>query len=740
MTARSWTVILSAILLLVGAVHAESTFKKEFDDNYDQINRDLLNHTGQRAEIADFVYQKDLATITFKKGSIHLLRYVNDRPTTAIFIGQGHIDVAVPSHSERMTLLSASGDSTVSQDFETCFIRFADNLDLKLEELFAFEPKELSWKEFNVGAKKPQGEVFFKPKMTHTYDNYFQLLRSCYERADDGYFFVDFNRYIYTFDPNRPEESIISYEWHGGDLDAFEACRIPRAERNNYDDLGLSHMNYPTTALSRSGVINIAGLDGKSLDSARVDFEVQIDRDSLRFISLFLHNNLKLDSLYANGVSIDFKRRNDFDFTGVVLPEYAHKGDVVKFTLFYHGNDFDQLLPWVENPIPTTIDLSFVTPRGYNYFIPGKEEVVETSAGQQFRVAPTDLYDRLDFECFASGVDTISVVSESGAAIDFLDWELMDKKYSDCYIPDEVYQPSVVSAVDYMVTTFGPRLWSSHFWVSASGNFDMPGILTVPQISCVSEGQMAAFGGVDMLSGRAAAGQWFAATLQYASNRDKWILESMPEYVGIMYIQDKLGAAAYSNLINRRDSLYFVEERGEEVPLSAGDRVSVTQRTNKGLWVFHMLRGMMTDLESFSDRPFRSFLHQVSSIAGMQPIDVAMMMQLAEKQYGQSLDWFAREWIYDFRIPEFDVSYSVNKAGDQWMVTGTVEIKGVADEFKMPVVIQVVNQAGGALAFVREEITGPKDSFELGPYQFEPDKIVFGEFYSVLGHINTNKK
>ena len=33
---------------------------------------------------------------------------------------------------------------------------------------------------------------------------------------------VDFNRYVYTFDPNRPEQVILSFEFEGGDMTGGE--------------------------------------------------------------------------------------------------------------------------------------------------------------------------------------------------------------------------------------------------------------------------------------------------------------------------------------------------------------------------------------------------------------------------------------------------------------------------------------------------------------------------------------
>ena len=84
---------------------AKSDFMKKFDGDYDLIDVDLLTNEGEEFTVADFVYQKDAATFTFKKGVIHLLRYVDGRPTTALFSGEGNVKINIPTQAERMSLM-----------------------------------------------------------------------------------------------------------------------------------------------------------------------------------------------------------------------------------------------------------------------------------------------------------------------------------------------------------------------------------------------------------------------------------------------------------------------------------------------------------------------------------------------------------------------------------------------------------------------------------------------------------
>jgi len=143
MKIKLFFLIIVVSCLLVGAVSAESTFFKNFKQDYAALDMDLLNNMGELATIKDFVYHKDVATFTFQEGTVHLLRYVEGRPTTAIFVGRGKARIEVPLHVERQGLECVTKDSLVDEDFEVAFIRMADDFDLELKEKFTFPGKRL---------------------------------------------------------------------------------------------------------------------------------------------------------------------------------------------------------------------------------------------------------------------------------------------------------------------------------------------------------------------------------------------------------------------------------------------------------------------------------------------------------------------------------------------------------------------------------------------------------------------
>ncbi len=726
---------LVTLFVTVTGSRAESEFAKTFRAEYGELGSELASKPpAEVAEIADFVYQKDLATFTFKQGKMYLLRNLQGRPTTAIFLGQGHAEMTVPSHTEKKSLQFASGDTLLNEDFEVAFADFSDDFDLRLKEKFEFRDDVLGWGDFN---RSQQGEFFFKPVVMHTYDNYFQLMRSLYERAEDGYFWIDFNRYVYSFDPNRPEEVILAYEHEGGDQEITEGAVMQRREKGVYDDYRMSDIAYPTTILSREGVLKMTGLDGQVIDEAMIDLEIQLNEDSLRFLSLFLNHNLHVDSVYYQDAPVDYVRRGDFTFMGVILPEYRFRGDTITLRLWYHGKDYHPALPFVENPAASPHALTFDIPSGYNYAMPDMEKIESpTSKRDRFISAPVTPYRLFQFQPYASGFDTVSVSSATGLTLDFLKSKHINKNRFDCFIPDDYYQTVVTDAFNYMSGHLGLPLETFAVSIYPGTGKSMPGLMEVSQTECLVDET----GGLYMAAGASAARQWFGGLMQPKTDREYWLQDALPDYLSLMYVWSSVSPSVFfGELRRRRDHIYTVLGLDNDRPLASGRRVPLFDRTAKGAWMLHMIRFMMFDLDKLSDRPFWNYINELKTVCNYSCFTNEDFIRLTEKHYGQSLDWFFKHWLYDRNIPEFEVKYSIEKKADGYYIPVAVEIKKVEADFKAPVIIRIQNVNDGSI-YMRQMVTGPVDSFELGPFEIEPKEMIFNEFHSVLSRDKVDKK
>jgi len=739
MKARSLVLVTVLVAVLVGAAMGESEFLKKFKRDYAALDMDLLNNMGEQARIKNFVYHKDIATFTFKEGKIHLLRYVDGRPTTAIFVGKGNVKIEIPSHVERQALEGITKDSVVDEDFEVAFIRMADDFDLKLKEKFTFEPEELKWKMFTI-SKQAHGEQFFKPIILHTFDNYFQLLRSLYERSSDGYFWIDFNRYVFSFDPNRPEQVAIDYELGLSDLVAAPGAAFQRKEIGIYDDHQMSDIPYPTTIIDKRGAIEMGGIDGFALDNAEVTVKLVLNADSLRFVSLFLPAILKEDSIYFNGQAVEYHRRKDFKHIGIILPEYHCRGDTLLFTLWYKGKKFERCLPYVENPQVCPHSFTFTVPKGFNYYTSGMSAVERLdNKRDRFTVSSSNQYNDFYFHVYASDIDTIPMQSDAGIILNFLKMQHISKRLVTCFVPDETFRTSIVDAFNYMTTYLGSPPNTFVEYIVPERTVSMPGLIMTPQTSCATETPMEAVGGFDVVAGDAVARQWFGTLLRPASDRETWIADALPQYLSLMFLHHKQGATYQANLISRRDSIYTEVERKRDMPLASGSRASSRIRVNKGVWLLHMLRFLMYDLDQGTEQHFLRFLQEFAMTCRTSKSTNKDFMDIAEKHYGQPLDWFFRQWLYGRNLPQFKVEYKINGKGDEYFIDVKVETKGVGADFTTPVAMRVVD-SGNKQTYLRETVSGAHTEFTLGPFADKPKELVFNEFYSVLSKDKVKKK
>ena len=731
------TFLTTALLLmgLAGAVSAETELFKRFKDAHGEVGSELSTKPpAELAEVKDFVYKKDVATFTFKSGKIYLLRKIEGRPITAIFLGEGHASIEIPSHVERQSLWYASGDSTVDESFEVAFINFSDDFDLKLREQFTFEETSLPWRDFN---QAQQGEFFFKPVVMHEYDNYFQLLRSLFERKDDGYFWIDFNRYNFSFDPNRPEEVIVAYEHEGGDIEVASGAVLPRMEKKVYDGYALSHPVYPTTMISRRAELKMVGLDGKNLERADVRLQIRVEADSLQWLSLFLHHNLKIDSVFYNGEPVDYWRRGSFTFMGIILPEHRYAGDTLDLRLVYHGTEYASFLPFIENPAPTPHELVFDIHKGYNYVMPAMSPVEEVERGRErFRSEPAEPYRMFRFQPYASGFDTVNVISDIGLTVSFLQAGHIDKNHFSCFIPHEQYQAGVMQAFNFMTSRLGMPLATFSMAVYPEPTASMPGLMGISQTDCHADGT----GGLVMAAGDAAARQYFGSLMQPASEREFWLADAVPDYLSLMTVWHEVSPPVFfGELGRRRHHILSLLDNDEDRPLATGRRAPTTDRISKGSWVMHMLRFLMYDLESRSDAKFWAFINDLKTRVNSDLFTNEDVVQLAEKHYGGDLGWFFKHWLFERYIPEYNVEYRIEKRDAGHYVVANVKTEKVPADFKFPVIFRVESE-GGQSVYLRQMIEGNADTFELGPFSFKPKELVFNEFHSVLCKDKVKKK
>ena len=729
--------LITVFLLISTAVFAKSDLSKQFNNYYNALDADMMNHDAEHFTISDFTYTKDLANIHFKSGDLYMLRYINDRPTTALFIGEGSVDIKIPSVAERNALEAVSGKDSVAETFKVCIIRFADDFDLAVKEKFTPDILQISWNVFNT-IKEEQADFFFKPIINHTYDNCFEQTRSIYERNAKGLFWIDFNRYNFLYDPNRPFPVEVGYEFEPNDFAMTYPVALPADVTTELTNLELSTANYQTTPLGYTADIYLTGLDGQRIESAQADMQIVVDADSLRFVNTFLHYNLSIDSIYVNGKEVDYHRRNDFKFVGLILPEYVKKGDTLTITYWYDGKNYDYLLPYVDNRIPVEHSFTFHVQKGYNYIMPGMGEITKDGKFEKFNVELQQLYKTFYYQGMATNFDTVHYTSNLGIPVNIIKSKAITKQV-ECYVPDAIYDSSIMNAFNFMTSKVGAPIGTFNINVYPDGFSSMPGMVQVPQVLCYEPGYTNALGGFNIFTGHSMAKQWFGNLMQTKTERENWLEYAAPEYLSLMFIQSLDDKAFYSNLALRRDSLEKYESRNMLRPIYLGSRATDINLTNKGVWLMHMLRILMVDLETGSPDNFNKFFHRLCLLTNNKIFTNEDIVNLAEQYHGENLGWFFDQWVFDYKKPHFDVSYSVQSGGEKYFVDMNIETSKAGDNFKYPIVFSFSGSDGNQV-LKREVITQEHTSIKFGPFDFEPKNVVFNELFSVLCSESVKKK
>jgi hypothetical protein len=715
--------MIAAILLVLSVTisgAAASEYLEEFKANYDSLQRQVLDRSGEVVAIDSFTYVKDVATFRFGRGTMLLQRPVHGRPTVAVFVGKGHAHIEIPVEIERNAYLAVAQDSVVDDSFTVCFMRIADDFDLKVKERFTFQPGQMSIVDFGK-VRDYQGEYYFKPTMFDWYDNLIQLLISVYERRSDGYFWARFSKNIYRFDPNRSEQVALSYL---RELNFTEApiVTFQRAEARRYDVDSLSNFAYLLSQSNVSGELELGGADGWIIDRGFMDVMLQVERDSLRFCSLFLDKHYQPDSVTCNGQRVDFILRRDFYHLLLLLPEYVHQGDSLRIGIWYHnaGRNWAFIVPWVENGRLFQRTLKITFPRQYDYLAACRGPVVSVDKQHsQCTAGPVRARD-LFFLPLATGWDTVSRAVDEKLSVKFVAYP------SKSAIPPAEYQREVIEAAQFYIKRFGYPSKLAEINVMPYANSSAFGVEGLPMTRGIPEN-----GGYSYLVGRAIASQWFGATVERPSYREMWIADAVPEYMALLYVQQKAGSnAMYTTLnINRKMIQAYADEH-RDVPLGVGGRAASQPSLARGIWLLHMLRVLMFDPGTMSDQKFIDFLADLISTANAQPVSNVEFQEMAEKHLGTRLGWFFSQWLYDRRVPRFDESHTVEEDQGQFYLKLNVKTSGVSDQSIFPVTICIT--MGDRKMLLRQMITARQNEYVIGPLSRRPDKVIFNEYSSVL--------
>lgn len=236
--------------------------------------------------------------------------------------------------------------------------------------------------------------------------------------------------------------------------------------------------------------------------------------------------------------------------------------------------------------------------------------------------------------------------------------------------------------------------------------------MTGTQRQAIGLGGMKDF--IDSVGYHEFAHQWWGHLVGAATYRDQWLEEGFSEFSAALAVQHTQGWGAYSDFWHDARKRIFAKYPGNAMahdqagPISQGWRLS-TARTpsayqamiySKGGYVLHMLRILMWDATSKNpDERFIAMMKDFTSTYGGKLATTADFQKVVERHMVPAtmnatgdgkMDWFFNQWVYGTQVPRFESDLKFEKAGgDEYRIYGQVSQKGVSQDFRTMVPLQV---------------------------------------------------
>jgi aminopeptidase N len=200
------------------------------------------------------------------------------------------------------------------------------------------------------------------------------------------------------------------------------------------------------------------------------------------------------------------------------------------------------------------------------------------------------------------------------------------------------------------------------------------------------------------------AHQWFGNLLTVANWSHIWLNEGFATYGFALWQERRGGDSAY------RAAMHGLYQPAFEGSLYVPDSMDVSHffgptTFSKGAWVLHMLRHVMGDSTFF--HALRAYVRDFS----YRTVVTEDFQRVCEREYGGSLGWFFKEWVYGTSQPALSLVWeSAVQGGDSVTLVTIVQTSG-AGLFTMPLDLRISRPDGDTTVVVWDSL--PSQRWEL---------------------------
>jgi len=248
--------------------------------------------------------------------------------------------------------------------------------------------------------------------------------------------------------------------------------------------------------------------------------------------------------------------------------------------------------------------------------------------------------------------------------------------------------------------------------------------------------------------------QWWGNQVGCKSYHDLWMMEGFSSYFGYLSMKSRYPSSRkFSDLMRRStERLLAKSPQGQTNesagPLWLGTRLLsskfpgayLTVVYDKGAWVLHMLRYVMSDVNTGSDESFQTLVKEFLTAFRGKLVSTEDFKEMVEKSMNKELDlegnrrmdWFFDEWVYGTGIPTYRMDYSLTPSKNgTFILKGKIFQEGVSEYFIMPVEVFGHYRPGKIERLGRVVVSGNEANFRF-TLKSKPSKVTLDENSEIL--------
>lgn len=240
-----------------------------------------------------------------------------------------------------------------------------------------------------------------------------------------------------------------------------------------------------------------------------------------------------------------------------------------------------------------------------------------------------------------------------------------------------------------------------------------------------------------------AASMWFGNHISPATWQDAWLTEALAGYAEAMWQEYKRGLNVYQIILDEKE--YF---EGGKLYIDNPADYSEERFNKKGMYVIHMLRGIMEDAYFFESLKAITAKKRIRGKEANTYLSSQRLKEVCEYYASENYDvdygYFFDQWVKGEYYPSFMVKYQVSRG------KLTINLKQKEQEtspslFRMPIRLELVDNEGNV---IKEKIESESNKVEkiveidvssnFKEMRFDPANWVFKDLEYVCEVTNEN--